>query len=95
MQFSKKIADLSVSLALLFLALGIVYLEVRATPTSSSENLSLTLLGIWGFAILWLCALSLLSRAYYVFRARPRELLYQLYPSVLALLPFVFDWEMS
>lgn len=89
---SKKLADLSLSLALAFLVIGIFYLETRATPTSSSENLSPTLLGTWGIAILSLCALSLLSRAYFVFRSNPRDVLYHLYPSILALLPFVFYW---
>lgn len=95
MQLSKKIADLSLSLALVIIVLGIFYLGIRATPTSSSENLSLTLLQVWGFTILGLCALSLLARAHFVFRTRPRELLYQLYPSILALLPFVFYWQVN
>ena len=93
MEISKKIADLSLSLALVILVSGFVYLEARATPTSSSENLSLTLLGAWGLAMLGLCALSLLSRAYYVLRNKPREPLYQLYPSILAFLPFIFYWK--
>jgi len=95
MQHSKKIADLSLSFALILLFFGIFYLGTRETPTSSSENLSLTLLRVWGFTILGLCALSLLARAHYVFVERPRELLYQLYPSVLALLPFVFYWQVN
>ena len=93
MQLSKRLADLSLSLALVFLVVGIFYFETRATPTSSSENISLTLFGAWAVAILSLCALSLLSRAYYVLRNKPRELLYHLYPSILALLPFVFYWK--
>lgn len=93
MQLSKKIADLSLSLALVLLVFGFVYLETRATPTNSSENLSLTLLSAWAFSMLGLCALSLLFRSYFVLRNKPRELLYQLYPSILALFPFVFYWK--
>ena len=95
MQYSKKIADLSLSFALIVLVLGSFYFGTRETPTSSSENLSLTLVQVWGFTILGLCALSLLGRAHYVFTKRPRELLYQLYPSMLALLPFVFYWQVN
>jgi hypothetical protein len=95
MRFSKEIADSSLSLALLFITLGVVYFEVRVAPTDSSENLSLAFWAAWGFAILGLSALSLLSRALYVISTRPGDLLYQLYPSILSILPFVFYWQVN
>jgi hypothetical protein len=95
MQLSRRISDVSLSLALAVLVFGFIYVETRATPTSSIENLSLTVLSAWAFTMLGLCGLSLLCRIYYILRDKPRELLYQLYPSILALLPFVFYWKVT